>query len=110
MNVGLVHRVSIFRQIPYGGEDEWGMPLEQTDQIATNVPALVQDRSAREQPRPTGVEITDALIFLDWGTDVRADDLIQNGSSWYRVVGTPMDAGGAAHHLEMTGRKVDPGG
>ena len=110
MNVGLRHRVSILRNSPTGGEDEWGLPSEALVTIATNVPALVQDRSAREQPRPSGVEITDALIFMGWGADVRADDLLQHGSAWYRVVGTPMDAGGAKHHLEMTGRKVEPGG
>lgn len=110
MNVGLVHRVSILREGPVGGEDEWGLPLESLETVATNVPALVQDRGSREQPRPSGVEIVDALIFLPWGTNVRADDLIIYGPQPYRVIGNPQDAGGAGHHIEIAGRKVDPGG
>lgn len=110
MNVGLVHRVTIYRDDPTGGEDEWGVPVEQTATVASDVPALVQDRGSREQPRPTGVEIVDALIFLPWGTNVRSDDIIGYGLAEYRVVGNPIDAGGAGHHIEVAGRRVSPGG
>lgn len=110
MNVGLVHRVTVYRESPTGGEDEWGLPVEALSVVASDVPALVQDRTAREQPRPTGVEITDALIFLAWGTPIRADDIIAYGTATYRVVGSPIDAGGAAHHIEVGGRRFDLGG
>lgn len=110
MQVGLIHRVTIYRLRPTSGDDEWGLPNEAIEAVATDVPALVQDRSSREQPRPSGVEITDALIFLPHGTNVRSDDEIHHGSSTYRVVGTPIDAGGAGHHLEVSGQRIDPGG
>lgn len=110
MHVGLVHRVTIQRSKPTGSDDSWGVPGESLETVASNVQALVQGRSSREQPRPTGVEITDALIFLPIGTNVRADDLILHGLDQYRVVGTPLDAGGAGHHLEVSGRRVDAGG
>jgi hypothetical protein len=110
MNVGLVHRVEIYRESPTGSEDEWGIPLEAVLPVAADVPALVQDRGSREQPVPSGVEIVDALIFLPLGTNVRSDDLIAYGLSRYRVIGTPTDAGGAAHHLEISGRRVSRGG
>ena len=76
----------------------------------SDVAALVQDRGSREQPVPSGVEIVDALIFLPWGTNVRSDDLIAYGLQQYRVIGTPIDAGGAGHHIEISGRRVSPGG
>lgn len=110
MNVGMVHRVDILRDSPTGGEDEWGIPSETVVTVVSDSPALVQDRGSREQPRPTGVEIVDALIFLPWGTNVRADDLIAYGFARYRVVGNPIDAGGAAHHIEVAGRRVSIGG
>jgi hypothetical protein len=110
MQVGLVHRVTIYRPSPTGGDDEWGLPVEALETVASDVPALVQDRGSREQPRPTGVEIVDALIFLPWGTNVRADDLIGYGTTLYRVVGPPIDAGGAGHHLEVSGLRTDLGG
>jgi hypothetical protein len=110
MNVGLVHRVTISRESPTGGEDEWGVPVEAVEDVALDVPSLVQARSSRELPRPEGVEITDALIFLPYGTNVRADDLIAYGAEVYRVVGIPADAGGAGHHIEVAGRRVHPGG
>lgn len=110
MQVGLVHRVTIYRPSPTGGEDAWGIPLEALSTVASDVPALVQDRTSSEQPRPTGVEIVDALVFLPYGTSVRPDDLITHGLATYRVVGSPIDAGGARHHLEVSGRRVDLGG
>lgn len=110
MHVGMVHSVDILRDLPTGGEDEWGVPVEALQTVASGVSALVQDRGSREQPRPTGVEIVDALIFLPLTTNVRADDLIAYGLARYRVVGIPIDAGGAAHHLEVSGRRVEAGG
>lgn len=110
MAVGLVHSVDILRENPTGGEDAWGLPSEAVVTVATGIPALVQGRTSREQPRPTGVEITDTLIFLPLGTNVRADDLILHGSKGYRVVGIPIDAGGASHHLEIGALRTDLGG
>lgn len=110
MHVGLVHRVTVYRSSPTGSDDEWGVPAEALAVVAADVPSLVQGRSSREQPLPTGVEIVDALIFLPIDSGVRPDDLLLHGSDWYRVVGTPIDGGGAAHHLEVSGRRVDPGG
>jgi hypothetical protein len=110
MNVGMVHRVAILRRSPTGGDDEWGVPDESLETVATDVPALVQDRGSREQPVPSGVEIVDALIFLPLGTNVRADDLILYATNLYRVIGTPINAGGASHHLEVSGRRTDLGG
>ena len=110
MQVGLIHRVTIHRSAPTGSDDDWGIPSEVLQTVGINVPALVQPRTSREQPRPTGVEITDALIFLPYGTNVRADDVILHGMATYRVVGSPQDAGGAGHHLEVSGRRVESGG
>lgn len=110
MHVGLIHRVTVYRSAPTGGSDEWGIPSEALQMVGIDVPALVQPRSSREQPRPTGVEITDAVIFLPWGSNVRADDTILHGLETYRVVGSPIDAGGAGHHLEVAARRVEAGG
>lgn len=110
MQVGMIHRVTVYRPSATGGDDEWGLPVETLEAVAADVPALVQPRSSREQPRPSGVEITDALIFLPYGTNVRADDEIHHGFNVYRVVGVPIDAGGASHHLEVSGSRISPGG
>jgi len=110
MNVGLVHRVDLYRSNPTGLEDPWGSPGETLALVSTEVPALVQPRGSREQPTPSGVEITDALIVVPFGTDLRAGDLVVLGPETYRVVGVPVNAGGASHHLEAAGRKVGLGG
>jgi len=110
MSVGLVHRVDLYRDSATGVEDEWGVPGETVARVASAVPALVQPRASREQPVPSGVEISDALIFVPFGTDLRAGDLVVLGSASYRVVGIPLDAGGAGHHLEASGRRVSLGG
>ena len=110
MHVGLIHIVTVLRDSPTGGDDEWGLPEESVVTVASNVPALVQPRTGREQPVPSGVEITDALVFLPYGTDVRSGDVIAHGSDTYRVVGEPINAGGANHHVEILGRKVLLGG
>jgi len=110
VRVGLIHRVDIYRASPTGSEDSWGVPAETSLLVAAAIPALVQPRAAGEQPMPSGIEITDALIVLPWGSDVRADDLIVLGSDSWRVVGDPLNAGGAGHHLEASGKRVSVGG
>jgi head-tail adaptor len=84
--------------------DEYGQPERTYDTVATS-PALVQARGGREAPlvSEAGVVVSDHIVFLPAGTDVRESDrLIHNGRIY--EVKLVKDAAGQDHHLELDAR------
>lgn len=109
----LRHRVTVQRPADAPPEDEWGQPtLAPYADVATDVPALIQEgtgRQANETPEShqQGAVIRGALIFLPWGTDVTTHDRLHRaatGDTW--EVQMVVDAGGQGRHLELQAERV----
>jgi head-tail adaptor len=72
------------------------------------VRGLVQERTGREVPGPDlQPVISDALIFLAFGTDVTERDRIVFGTTTYELLYV-KDPGARGRHLEIDARRVTP--
>lgn len=86
----LRHKVTVRRPVDAGTEDALGQAVEAMADVATNVPAFVQERTGREVPVPDdqGTTIITATVYFLPRQDVRASDRIRrvdNGRE-YRVL------------------------
>ena len=69
---------------------------------------LVQERSGREVEGPDHVAvISNALIFLPFGTDVTERDRISANGQRYELLFV-RDPGAKSRHLEIDARRVTP--
>lgn len=119
----LVHRVSIVRQVTQTdglGDavlDDYGQPVSIGDTVASDVPAGIQPRGAREIAalHEAGAVVSDTRIYLQ-GVTVRTSDAIHHDptscpaspdlpAATYNVVSL-RDAAGAGHHVELDARLV----
>jgi head-tail adaptor len=123
----LTHRVSVTRRVALRDElgdpllDGYGQPVVRTDTIASDVPASIQPRSAREQALTSqaGAAISDHTLFLAPRDITTADAIVHDPrfcplpvdppEATYAVVAVPS-AAGAGHHLEVAARLVEAPG
>jgi len=117
------HRVSLLRQVRQTDElgddvlDELGQPTFVTDTVASDVPAGIQPKSAREvaATHEAGAVPSDTRIYL-LPRDVTTADAVYHDpaacpmakdlpEATYNIVGL-RDAAGAGHHIELDAKLV----
>lgn len=97
--------------------DAWGHPALVTETETTpltygalaTVRGLVQERTGQEiqGPELQGTVVSNAVIFLPFGTDVTPQDRIRNleNAAEYDVLYV-RDTAGRGHHLEVDARRI----
>lgn len=87
--------------------DDYGQP-EPLATVEVETLGLVQPRRATEvaDPRGAGAQVSDHLIFLPDGTDVRGSDRIVWGDRRYAIDGIRPFEYGRLRHIEIDARLV----
>lgn len=105
----LNRQLTVKRMAPSGSVDDWGNPVAGEVTIASGVPGALQQRTAREMALASqaGIDIGDWVGFMRPLAGIDSGCWIEDeGSQRYDIVGTPVDAGGRGHHLELGLRRV----
>lgn len=109
----LRHRVTIQRpsDTPASDATEWNAEPQVYADLATDVPALIQERTGREVPasHEQGSVVITALVFLDPTQDVAERDRIYRPATdrTYQVLYV-KDAAGWGHHQQLDAQLVTP--
>lgn len=109
----LKHRVTIQRPGSTPGDDggDWNTDPQEYQDIATDVPALIQERTGREVPltHEQGTVVISAMVFLDQHTDITERDRIVHPerARTYEVLYV-KDAAGWGHHHQVDAELVRP--
>lgn len=97
-----------------GTIDDDGQPTASTA-AETDVSGLVQPKRTGgsataeiDDYRSAGSEISDHVIFLPDGTDVRNDDVLRHGTRRYQITGIRRFEYGGLAHLEVDARLITP--
>lgn len=72
------------------------------EEVAGNVPCRLQPASGREWSDGSVRGQATHVLFLPWGTDVRASDVVGIGNRRFEILPPVGDAGGQGHHLELS--------
>ena len=109
----LKHRVSIVRATATGDESDWNQPVQDWGVVASDVPALIQERTGREVAlsHEAGPVVITALTFFDKAADITERDRIYRPATGrtYEVLYV-KDAAGWGHHWQVDCRLVEAGG
>lgn len=101
------HTFTVKRLAATGGKDADGHAITAETTVASDVPGLVQPRTARElaQMSQAGVVVGQHVGFMDPLDGLDTDCWIVLDGERYDVVWIP-DAAGLGHHLEVGLQKV----